>query len=182
MSTIWETLYTPDDLLTMPDGDQYELVDGHLVERGMGSWAGSVEIKLTILLYNSVISRAGGNVFTSAVSYRCFPGNRVRKPDVSFLIAGRLPDGRIPEGYITVVPDLAVEVVSPTDIQYDVDRKVAEYLAVGVQLVWVINPDTRVVIIYRLDGSISGVREGGELDGEGVVPGFRCPVADLFTP
>lgn len=182
MSTMTETLFTPDDLLTMPDGDQYELVDGHLVERGMGTWAGAVELKLAMLIYNLVISKEGGNVFSSAAGYRCFPKNRVRKPDVSFIAAGRLPDGRIPEGFITVVPDLAVEVVSPTDIQYDVDRKVAEYLAVGVRLVWVVNPDTRHVLIFRLDGTIAGVREGGELDGEGVVPGFRCPVAELFTP
>jgi len=97
-------------------------------------------------------------------------------------MAGRLPDDRVPVGHIRIAPDLAVEVVSPTDIQYDVDRKVAEYLEVGVKLVWVINPDTRVVLIYRGDGSISGVREGGELDGESAVPGFRCRVADLFVP
>ena len=182
MAAMTETLYTPDDLLTMPDGDQYELVDGHLVARSMGTWAGTVEVKLTILIYNLVVSKSGGHVFSSAASYRCFPGDRVRKPDVSFIAAGRLPDGRVPEGHITIIPDLAVEVVSPTDLQYDVDRKVADYLAVGVRLVWVVNPDTRVVLIYRLDGSIAGAREGGDLDGEGVIPGFRCPVAALFTP
>ncbi len=182
MSTMTETLFTPDDLLTMPGGDQFELVDGHLVERGMGSWASAVEIKLVILIHHAITPKGLGNVFGSGASYQCFSGNKVRKPDASFILAGRLPDGRIPVGHIKVVPDLAVEVVSPTDLQYEVDRKVAEYLEAGVQLVWVINPDTRVVLIYRLDGSISGVREGGELDGEGAVPGFRCSVSDLFVP
>ena len=182
MSTIAETLFTPDDLLTMPDGDQYELVDGHLVERNMGSWAGVVEGKLFFLLYQHKLAGTIGMVFSSAVSDQCFGRNRVRKPDLSFILAGRLPNDQVPEGHIRVVPDLAVEVVSPTDIQYDVDRKVVEYLEAGVKLVWVINPDTRVVLIYRLDGSISGVREGGELDGEAAVPGFRCRVVDLFTP
>ena len=182
MSTIAATIFTPDDLLTMPDGDQYELVDGRLVERGMGSWAGVVEGALFYLLRQFCIRTREGFALNSGVSYQCFVGNRVRKSDVSFILAGRLPDDRVPEGHIRVVPDLVVEVVSPTDIQYDVDRKVVEYLAVGVKLVWVINPDTRVVVIYRADGSISGVREGGELDGEAAVPGFRCPVAELFVP
>ena len=182
MSIDQTTLFTPDDLLAMPDGDQYELVDGHLVERSMGSWAAFVEGNLFFLLEQHRREKPLGLVFNSGVSYQCFPGNRVRKPDVSFILAGRLPDDRVPLGHIRVAPDLAAEVVSPTDIQYDVDRKVAEYLEVGVKLVWVINPDTRVVLIYRVDGSISGVREGGELDGEAAVPGFRCRVADLFVP
>ena len=182
MSTLTETLFTPDDLLTMPDGDRYELVDGHLVERSMGSWAGFVEGRLFFLLPQFSFRKGLGQALSSAVSYQCFGRNRVRKPDVSFIRAGRLPDDRVPEGHIRVVPDLAVEVVSPTDVLYEIDRKVAEYLEAGVPLVWVINPDTRVVIIYRLDRSIGGVREGGELDGEGAVPGFRCLVADLFTP
>ncbi len=116
------------------------------------------------------------------MSYRFLANNRIRKPDVSFILAGRLPDNKIPEGYIKIAPDLAVEVVSPTDIQYEVDRKVAEYLEAGVQLVWVINPDTRVIFIYRVDGSASIIRDGAELDGEAAVPGFKCAVADLFVP
>ena len=182
MSTTLAPLFTPDDLLTIPDGDRYELVDGHLVERNMGSWAAVVEGNIYYLLRCHGFGKLLGLTLNASVSYQCFPNNRVRKPDVSFLLAGRLLDDRVPEGHITIAPDLAVEVVSPTDIQYDVDRKVAEYLAVGVQLVWVVNPDARIVLIYRLDGSISGVREGGELDGENAVPGFRCPVADLFVP
>ena len=141
MSTIVATLLTPDDLLAIPDGDRYELVDGHLVERSMGSWAGVVEGALFYLLRQFCIQTRAGFALGSGVSYQCFPGNRVRKPDVSLILAGRLPDDRVPEGHIRVVPDLAVEVVSPTDIQYDVDRKVAEYLEVGVKLVWVINPE-----------------------------------------
>ncbi len=182
MSIERATLFTPDDLLTMPDGDRYELVDGHLVELGMGSWAGFVEGKLYYFLCHHSMPKQLGLALGSGVSYQCFKRNRVRKPDTSFILAGRLPEDRVPEGHIRIAPDLAVEVVSPTDIQYDVDRKVAEYLEAGVGLVWVVNPDTRVIIIYRADGSISGVRESGELDGEAAVPGFRCRVADLFIP
>ncbi len=182
MSIEQATLLTPEDFLAIPDGNNYELVDGHLVERGMGTWASAVEGTLFYLLYQHKVDKQSGLVFGSGASYQCFPGNRVRKPDVSFILSGRLPDDRVPVGHIPIAPDLAVEVVSPTDIQYDVDRKVDEYLEAGVGLVWVVNPDTRVIIIYRADGSISGVRESGELDGEAAVPGFRCRVADLFIP
>ena len=182
MSVDLAALFTPEDLLAMPDGDRYELVDGHLLERGMGSWAGFVAGQLFLLIGQHKLGKSLGLLLNSDVSYQCFPGNRVCKPALSFILSDRLPGNRVPEGHIRIAPDLAVEVLSPTDIQYEVDRKVAEYLAAGVQLVWVINPETRIVILYRVDGSINGVREAGELDGENAVPGFRCRVADLFIP
>ncbi len=182
MSIEQTTLFTPEDLLAMPDGDNYELVDGHLVERGMGSWANYVATRLVVLIGCHDLGKNLGKLLSAEASYQCFKGNRVRKPDVSFIRAGRLPDGRVPEGHIRIAPDLAVEVVSPTDLLYEVDRKVGEYLEAGIGLVWVINPDTRIVTIYRADGSVTVLRESGELDGEGAIPGFRCRVADLFIP
>lgn len=182
MSTITPGPITPDDLLVMPGGDRYELVDGHLVERTMGSWAGFVAGQLFAQIVQHKSGKKLGLLLNSDVTYQCFAGNVVRMPDLSFIRTGRLPEDRVPVGHIKIPPDLAVEVVSPTDIQYDVDNKVAMYLEAGVKLVWVINPETRVVIIYRADGSIAGAREGGDLDGEDAVPGFCCRVADLFVP
>jgi Uma2 family endonuclease len=79
-----------------------------------------------------------------------------------------------------IPPDLAVEVVSPNDLAYDVESKVVEYLDANVALVWVIDPEARTVRIYRRDGSISWLREQGELSGEDVLPGFQCRVATIF--
>lgn len=182
MSSTTAIPITPDEFLAIPDGDRYELVDGHLVERSMGSWAGFVAGQLFFLIGQYKFGKNLGLVLNPDVSYQCFAGNRVRKPDLSFILSGRLTNDLVPRGHIKIAPDLAVEVISPTDIQYDVDRKVAEYLEAGVKLVWVINPETRVVIIYRADGSIGIAREGGELDGEAAVPGFRCSIAALFVP
>jgi Uma2 family endonuclease len=107
----------------------------------------------------------------------------VRKPDVSFIRVGRLPGEKAPEGHTRIPPDLAVEVVSPKDLAYEVTDHVEDYLKADVRLVWVIDLHVRTVLIYRLDGSISGLREKDELDGEAVVVGFRCPVRELFrTP
>jgi len=106
----------------------------------------------------------------------------VRKTDVAFIRSGRFPNEQLPEGYSRIPPDLAVEVVSPNDLWYEVTEKVQAYLKVGVRLVWVVDPPTRMVYIYRPDGSIALVREDGELSGEDVVPGFGCPVAAIFPP
>ena len=81
-----------------------------------------------------------------------------------------------------IPPDLVVEVVSPNDLAYEIDEKVQEYLDAGVQLVWVVNPALRTVRIYRADGTISGLHESDELSGENIVPGFHCPIANLFPP
>jgi Uma2 family endonuclease len=93
---------------------------------------------------------------------------------------GRLIPDEPPEGYITIAPDLVVEVVSPNDLYYEVDRKVEEYLDAGVQLVWVINPDTRSVQVYVPGSGVTRLDDSQELTGRDVLPGFACRVGDLF--
>ena len=65
---------------------------------------------------------------------------------------------------------------------YELDEKVEEYLAAGVRLVWVINPQTRIVLVHRANGSMAKLREGHDLDGEDVVPGFRCSLTAFLPP
>ncbi len=181
LSTSPEILYTPDDLFAMPDGDHYELVDGRLVERNMGIWAVHVATRLTLMIGQFDPAQRLGWLLNSDASYQAFPNGKIRKPDLSFIRLGRLPGERAPVAYIQLAPDLAVEVISPNDVHDQTDQKVDEYLKAGVRLVWVVNPEVRTVLIYRADGSIIGVRESGELDGEDVLPGFRCAVAGLFA-
>jgi Uma2 family endonuclease len=174
---------TPEQLLAMPDGDLYELVDGVLVELKSDMTSSYVAMRLGRLLGNFLGDPPRGWVMGADCGYQCFPHRPklVRKPDVSFIRLGRLPDERLPASYIRIPPDLAVEVLSPNDLSYETDEKVTEYLGVGVPLVWVINPEQRRVLVYRAGGPISGVHEDGELDGETVLPGFRCPVRELFV-
>ncbi len=184
MSTVAATSrYTPEDLLRMPDGDRFELVGGELVERNMGYESSVVGGRLYRLLSNHCADHQLGEPAPADASYQCFPDDpdKVRKPDVSLVLAGRLPAGVLPRGHCRVAPDLAVEVVSPNDAFSDVEAKVGEYLAAGVRLVWVIDPPTRVVLVYRPDGTGARLRDGDELSGEDVVPGFRCRVGDLFN-
>jgi Uma2 family endonuclease len=90
------------------------------------------------------------------------------------------PEAQWSEGYVTIPPDLAVEVASPSDEVYDLEQKVEEYLRAGVRLIWVIHPEVRAIQVTRADRSGHRLGPGDELSGEDVVPGFRCPVASLF--
>ncbi len=184
MSTTITPSYTAEDLLTMPDGDLYELVDGQLVERDMGTESNWIAGRLLVLLSTYVMDQQVGWVFPADTSYQCFPGhpNRVRKPDVSLIRAGRLPDERLPRGHCPITPDLVAEVISPKDLYREVIEKVFEYLEAGVELVWVIDPDSRSVMVYRADGSVGLLREQDQLTGESVLSDFTCRISELFPP
>ena len=112
-----KTRYTPEDLLAMPDGKSYELVDGQLVERNMGAESSWVGGQLLIRLGSYCEEHGLGWALPADNGFQCFahdPG-LVRKPDVSFVRYGRLPGEVLPKGWIKIPPDLAVEVVSPND-------------------------------------------------------------------
>lgn len=180
-TAIGKSQYTPEDLLKMPDEEHFELVDGQLVRKEMSLLAAFVAALINQRLGNVVGPQQLGVVLTSDATYQCYAEepDRVRRPDVSFIQRSRMRQQFL-EGHIPIAPDLAVEVVSPNDLFYDVQGKVREYLRAGVRLVWVANPQEREVHLYRANGSYVLLREGDALDGEDVVPGFRCPLAEIF--
>jgi Uma2 family endonuclease len=182
MHLVAEKTYTPEDLLSMPDGKNYELVDGQLVERNvsqLSSWVGG---RLYRLLDIFVEDHNLGWAWPADLGYECYPDSpkKVRKPDVSFIRLERMPEGPSSDGYAHIAPDLAVEVVSPNDLWHEVQAKVDEYLDAGVTLVWVIDPEARTVYVHRRDGSVTRLREGNDLLGEEIIPGFRCSLASIF--
>jgi Uma2 family endonuclease len=175
----------PEDLLTMPNGDGFELVNGALVERNMGWESSWIASRLSHFLTSFCDANQLGWVAGADASYQCFPDDptKVRRPDVSFIRGDRLAADDRPEGHCRIAPDLAVEVISPNDLYSEVETKVDEYLRAGVQLVWVIDPPTRTVRVHRADGTLADLHEADQLSGENVLPGFRCAVRDLFrTP
>jgi Uma2 family endonuclease len=169
----------------MPDGDRFELVDGQLVERNMSAWSSYVAGELHGRLRDFSKTGQVGWVFPEGTSYRCFPddADKVRKADVSFVRFDRLTvQQAMADGHLTLAPDWVAEVLSPNDLAYQVEQKVQDYLTAGVRLVWVIHPPTRTVHVHRREGTGTILRENDELDGEDVLPGFRCRVGDLFQP
>jgi Uma2 family endonuclease len=161
------------------DGRKYELVDGRITVSPAGARHGVIAIRLAARLLEHVEGHDLGYVLDSSTGFR-LPGGNVRSPDVSFVRKGRFPDERIPTGFSDVVPDLAVEILSPEDRPRSILDKVGEYLEAGVSLVWVIDPDAQSAATHRAPASVEEVAPAGELDGAEVVPGFRCPLARLL--
>ncbi len=184
MSTLaTKTQYTPEDLIAMPDGDRYELVHGNLVERNRSTMSSYIAGVIYWLLFTFCRPNKLGWLFPEGTTYQCFPDdlNKVRKADVSFIRLERLSREQAwQRGHRRLAPDLAVEVVSTNDLYYEVLAKAQEWLSAGVALVWVVNPPTRGVTVFRADGSSAILKEQDELSGENIIPGFRCPVRELF--
>lgn len=109
----------------------------------------------------------------------CDP-DTVRAPDAGFVRTERLPDIE-PDGFFQGAPDLAVEVLSPSDRVGDVNAKVQDWLQGGCELVWVVDPQNRTVSVYRRDGEIFLLSDSDMLDGANLLPGLTLPVAEIFA-
>jgi Uma2 family endonuclease len=173
-------LATEQDLRLMPeDGRKYELVDGVICVSPAGFRHGELCVRIVVRLGSFVEANGLGTVLDSSTGFK-MPSGNVRSPDVSFVAEGRIGRDRGLEGYADVVPDLAVEVLSPDDRARYLMDKVGEYLQAGVRLVWVIDPVQRRAAVYRSLTDVQELGAGDFLDGDDVVPGFRCPLTEIF--
>lgn len=173
----------PADLLRAQEEGAVEFVNGQLVEKPVSVESSEIELSIGALLRGEAIKTHQARVFPSSLGYRCFSDDpaKFRKPDVSVIHAQRMAGIEPQDGFIHIPPDLAVEVLSPTDLAYDVGEKIDEYLRNGFRLVWVVHPNTRSVVIHRADGSVSVLHEQDEISGEGALPGFCCKVSEFFV-
>jgi Uma2 family endonuclease len=177
-------LLTAEDLFRLPDppdGSQQELVKGVIVTMPPPSFYHGVVCSRVALRLGIVVEQSQLGVITSndtGVILERDP-DTVRGPDLAFWKRDRAPDIRL-FAYTDIPPDLAVEVLSPSDVFAKVIRKVNEYLRAGVTLVWIVIPDDQSVSVHRSgrDSVLLGVND--TLSGEDVIPGFSCKVADLF--
>jgi Uma2 family endonuclease len=184
-TAIVESEESSDDLaerIEIHDREGCEFVDGEWIEKTMSSKSDRVGVNLIGALGLFVDQHRLGLAFGPECGYQIFGDEpkRLRKPDVSFVRSGVLPDDTAPDGNLTVVPELAVEVVSPNEEAVALNQKIIEYLQAGVKLIWVIYPRTRFVEIFRPDGSANWVGAGGKLSGENIVQGFEITFESLF--
>ena len=183
-TTTGTKLLTADELLRLDSrGVHGELVRGVLYETmPAGLEHGEIVVNLGAQLGNFIKPRRLGRLTASnsGVWLERDP-DTVRSTDVAFFSAEKLPPGVRVVGYAETVPDLVVEVVSPLDSLSEVRDKARMWLSHGVRLVWVVNPDTRTVEVYRPDLAVSTVLDDGFLDGADVLPGFSCAVSGVFT-
>ncbi|HIE30621.1 TPA: Uma2 family endonuclease [Candidatus Poribacteria bacterium] len=159
------------------DYESYEYVKGELVPMSIPTMIhGEVSSNIVILLGNHVRQYQLGRIYTAETTFQI--GESGRKPDVAFVSQERLPENRHQASPIP--PDLAIEVVSPSDKIYDVQEKALEYLDAGTQMVWVIEPIAKTVTVYRSQSDIKILTLNDILTGEEVVEGFQCAVAEIF--
>jgi Uma2 family endonuclease len=175
-------LVTADELLNleMPNRS-VELVRGRLmVSEPPGYRHGAVAAEVLFRIMQHVKLQGRGQVFAAETGFHLARDpDTVRAADVAFLSRDRLPDP-IPPGYAALGPDLVVEVLSPRDRPGAVLAKVGDWLDAGSRLVWVIDPVRREGRVYRADGSESLVKDDEVLDGEDVLPGFRCVLGEVL--
>ena len=180
--TTEQKLITADELLSMPRGDgrKYELIRGVLIEKMPTGRPHAVVVTLiAIVLGSFILSRDLGEVHTGEPGYLLEIGpDTVRAPDVAWVAPGRLPEGTI--GYPNLAPDLAVEVKSPGNSNPELQRKAEMWLSFGSRQVWVADPETTTVTIYRTDTAPVTLREDDVIDGGDLLPGFAAPVWRLF--
>lgn len=164
------------------DGDDFELLDGVLLEREiMGGRHGEIggEVHGSIYVFNLTASL--GRIYSSDTGFVVdHETGSVLKPDVAFVRTERLPPPEQRIGFMPIAPDLVVEVVSPSNRYADVAWKVERYQRAGVPLIWLVEPGPRTVIVYASGSEPRAIGEDGELDGGDILPGFRLPVRDIF--
>jgi Uma2 family endonuclease len=166
------------------DGTRYELQAGTIVAEPLAGFRhGRIAMKLGAMLDTHVRRHALGAVLAADTGFvLARDPDTVRGPDISFVRRERLEGAAQLVGAFEGAPDLAVEVLSPSGLPADVHAKVADYLAAGTRLVWVVDPQHESVTVYRSLLSPRRVSRNDDLDGEDVVSGFTTAVAALFEP
>ena len=174
---------TPADVLRLCDGEPKrlcELVDGVLVEKAMGHRESRLAVWLAHQILNFLESHNLG-IVTGADGPYSLEEEQIRFPDVAFIAWEDIPPDADPN---TPMPDwtinLAVEAISPGNTRGEMKRKLKDYFAAGVELVWYLYPIERVVRVYTSEVDCQTLTDADELDGGDVLPGFRVSVRELF--
>lgn len=185
MATVAEKLLTAEEFARLPnppDGSRQELVRGVIVTMPPpGFRHGLRQVRVCTLLDQYGRSSGRGRVTAESGVITERDPDTVRGPDAAFWSIDRLPLDLEPEGYPDVAADLCVEVLSPSNNFRRIREKIREYFARGVRMVWIIDPEDRTVTVYRTPDEGRLLHENAMLDGEDVLPGFSCRVAELFA-
>ena len=176
-----ERLISAEELFQTPNLGRCELVRGELIMMvPAGSEHGEIVGNLTILLGNFVKSHKLGKIMGAETGFiiRRDP-DTVRAPDVAFISTDRLPE-KLPQGYFDGAPDMAVEVLSPNDRASEVQGKIRDWLEAGCRAVWIVDPQTKSVTIYKSTHDIVVLNTADTLTDAQVLPGFSAAVSEFF--
>lgn len=175
-------LITGEELLAKGDIGPCELIDGRIVSMSpTGEEHSAIEFVLGGALLGFVRERGLGRVLGGEVGiYTRRNPDRVRGADVAFISKAR-SSGTPRKGFLETAPELVVEIMSPENRWEDMQQKIEEYFAIGVDRVWIVEPDNRVVRVYRSISEMVRLGEEDVLRGEGQLDGFQVPVRALFS-
>jgi Uma2 family endonuclease len=176
--------WTEEELQALPDnGFDYEVVNGELVMSPKNNFQHGD-------ICGRILRRIGAHAELHRLGVVCdsstgfwMNNHNCRAPDVSFISKTRRAGLKKPTTeFFKGAPDLAIEVLSPNNSRREMEERLRDFFESGAQLAWIIDPETESAEICR---SMTGRRllgPGGELDGENVLPGFRCKLSELFAP
>ena len=180
--TIQERLYTADDLLNMPeDGKRRELIRGELIEMSPANLLhGLLAGELFRRIANHIYDHQLGQVFAAETGFTLFKNpDTTLAPDVAYLSAERAKP--LTEKFGTIAPDLAVEVVSPSNSADEMTEKTALYFEAGSRQVWIVYPKRRLIHVYTAVNKVTILGVADTLDGGDVLPGFALKLSELFA-
>jgi Uma2 family endonuclease len=167
------------------DEPLFEIINGQVVEMPpMSAYASFIAFRLADILSDFARPKKLGLAVCEVLFHLAGLLDRNRRPDAAFVSCERWPLGRaipVAENAWDVVPDLAIEVVSPSDQADDLMEKIEEYFRAGVKLVWVVYPIRRLVYVFESMQKVHGLDVHSELDGGTLLPGFRLPLKELFS-
>jgi Uma2 family endonuclease len=177
-----EKLITGEELFRRPDLGPCELVNGRVVPLTLTGFAhGSIELELGSRLSTYSKETGRGQVASGDVGiYIRRDPDTVRGADVIYISHERVAQSRS-KNFLEVAPELVVEVLSPTDRWSYLMEKVADYFSAGVLRVWVANPRTSRILVYRSPESFVELGVGEVLRDEELLPGFSLPIAEIFN-
>jgi Uma2 family endonuclease len=183
MMTVHEKLYTAEDLwnLSADDSKHYELIEGELVEMSpTGEEHGVIMLWLGSLIMNHVQANQLGRALGAETGFKLFQNpDTVLAPDIAFTSNERLKPTTVKFAF--VAPDLAVEIVSPSNTADEINKKAQLFFKAGTRLLWVVYPRTETIHVYRTASEIIILDIDDTLDGGNVLPGFAVPVKEIFS-
>jgi Uma2 family endonuclease len=180
-TAISERLLTAEDLLALGDRDPCELIDGRILPMAPTSDEhGGIELAIGSELRTFVRRGNLGRVMVGEVGIiiRRDP-DRVRGADVVF-VSRRTSGGPVRGSFLETAPELVVEIVSPTDTWAGLRQKIDDYFSIGVERVWIVEPDRRIISVFRSPTESTRLGTEDTLRGEGALLGFEMPVRAVF--
>lgn len=183
MMTTSVQLLTADDLWNRPDdGNRHELVRGEIRTMAPAGFEhGDIGMTIGVLLAGYLRGKSLGRVVGADTGFILSRDpDTVRAPDCAFVSAERLQGRDLPKKFFPGAPDLAVEVISPSDKAEELEEKTADYFQAGTKLVWIINPRLRTVTVRRPDDTAVILRESDTITADDLIPGFACQIREIF--